>query len=67
MFHNDMLGKTKRSEVTKFHKDMLKREEEFRLKEIGKATKVRIIYILYFLSIICVELLAFFSRLELEC
>ena len=65
LFHNDMLGKTKRSEVTKFHKDVLKREEEFRLKEIGKVTVVRICSILYFFTIICgmitVELVSFFS------
>ena len=68
LFHNDMLGKTKRSEVTKFHKDMLKREEEFRLKEIGKVTKGCIISILYPLLIVCtivvVELVLFFSGLE---
>ena len=65
VFHNDMLGKTKRSEVTKFHKDMLKREEEFRLKEIGKVTVVRVCSFLYFLYIICgmisVELVSLFS------
>ena len=65
LFRNDMLGKTKRSEVTKFHKDVLKREEEFRLKEIGKVTVVRICSILYFLAIICgiivMELVSFFS------
>ena len=65
VFHNDMLGKTKRSEVTKFHKDMLKREEEFRLKEIGKVTVVRVCSFIYFLFIICgmisVELVSYFS------
>ena len=65
LFRYDMLGKNKRSEVTKFHKDVLKREEEFRLKEIGKVTVVRICSILYFLAIICgiivMELVSFFS------
>ena len=53
VFHNDMLGKTKRSEVTKFHKDMLKREEEFRLKELGSIRKIRafsIFNILFFIT-----------------
>ena len=63
LFRNDMLGKTKRSEVTKFHKDVLKREEEFRLKEMGKVTVVRICSILYFLGIICGMIIVELTRM----
>ena len=57
LFHNDMQGQTKTSELTKFHKDILMREEEFRLKDIGRDTKLKmrvigIVNILYI--IICV-------------
>ena len=57
LFHNDMRGQTKTSELTKFHKDILMREEEFRLKDIGRDTKLKmrvigIVNILYI--IICV-------------
>ena len=42
VFRNYILGRTKRSDLILFHKEILKREEEFRLKELGRIRKVRV-------------------------
>ena len=41
VFRNHMFGKVRSLELNVFHKEVMKREERFRLKELGVMRKVR--------------------------
>ena len=53
LLHNDMLGKTRRSERSEFRQDMLKREEKLRLKGLESVRKVHLLSCFNIMYTIC--------------
>ena len=53
LLHNDMLGKTRRSERSEFRQDMLKRVVKLRLKGLESVRKVHLLSYFNILYIIC--------------
>ena len=58
VFHHYIQGKTNRSDLTLFYKDILKKEEDFRLNELGSIRKVRaftvfnVLFVITFITLI---------------